>query len=147
MPDKVDSSEPDREKWIPAFYINENGEFIIDDSVMRINQTEYADLTPISSNLLSLESVVEIAANFLGTSISELKNLSRARSLSQKRALVTFFALRYSLATITEIGCFFNRSATTMKKQCEKIKENLESVIDDDTYQRICDALEDARFL
>ena len=57
---------------------------------MRRNQAEYADLTPISSNLLSLESVVEIAANFLGTSISELKNLSRARSLSQKRVVLPY---------------------------------------------------------
>lgn len=134
--------EPNREKWLPAFYFNEHGNFIIDDSTAPENQPAYANLSFTSKSQLSLENAVEIIAHLLGTNIYELKNLSRARDLSRKRAMVVFFILKRSIATVTEISYFFNRSATAMQKQYMKVKNNTWAFIDKSMYQHICEALE-----
>lgn len=139
------SEEPNRKKWLPAFHVNEYGVLIVDDSIMLDKQAVYSNIAHRRKIQLSLEDAADIVARNLSTSPGELRSLSRTRDISKKRAIFTFIVLENTIATITEVAHFLNRSPTAMQKQYIRVKKGIFDLVDKNLYRRICNEFDAAK--
>ena len=73
----------------------------------------------------------------LSISLVELQSDSRVRILSDKRALVTLFVIKYAKATFVEMAHWLRRSPVAIRKVYIKIKSCPEKYFDADLLSHI----------
>ena len=66
--------------------------------------------------------VTLIACNFLSVTVEELQSRSRIRELSRKRALVTYYGVKYANTTLAEISRLFCRTPAAINRIYSAIK-------------------------
>lgn len=121
------TTDPDRENWMPALRRLENGEFILDDSILETlkENSSTADPSRIKC-FFSIESITEIVCRNLQAPPSELFGPQRSRDISKKRALLISYFLKHTSANMAQIANLFGRNQSTLSRQVKKISNSIE---------------------
>lgn len=110
MKDKLDKTT-----WEPAFYIDDNGQFIFNDTIIKSQQLIGTTIEPIKFNF-SIDDIAYVLCDELSIQVDTLRSGNRTHKISYARAIIVYLALRYTDCNRTNLADYFNRSPATITK-------------------------------
>ncbi len=117
------SQDPNRETWKPALYLSDSGEIVIDDEIMKtVSQSMHE--TKIQHVFLPVDLVTSIVSKHLAINQCELYGPYKNHEISRKRALIAAYCLKYSNQKMSKMADIFQRTASTLQRQVQKISDS-----------------------
>lgn len=131
----------DREKWKPGLYISQNGDFVIDEDVVRnlypINNADDTALNKTEKIFLPRSVVSKIVCKNLHVEYHRLSGASRDRKTSFKRIVLAHFWLTYSNLKILDIAKELHRTHGTLLRQLNQLDIENNNYLSKDQLQKI----------
>lgn len=111
-----------RNTWKPAFYMNDDGELVIDDSLIDTSRTDIN--APHRSKTYKTEEVEASVCKKLNVSKTEMIGPRRDWQLCKKRAMLAYCLLHYTDMNLAQIACYLQRTHATLRRQVNQLDNN-----------------------
>jgi hypothetical protein len=116
-----------REKWKPALYISETGEFLHNEDMLIMLQKKNFQQKNSIGDFLSEDEVISIVCGELNILQSEIMGPSKSPGVAKQRILLARYLMQYSNKNIMHLSKMFFRSHGTISRQLKKMESCLDS--------------------